>query len=198
MPDPVGAGVPASMEKRYPYDPNAARKLLAEAGYPKGFGFTLSCPNDRYINDEKICVALSAMWARIGVNTRVEAMPRAQYFPYLSKLEASAYLYGWGGGSSEAIWILKPVLHTRTTTGKGDNNFGRISHARLDELTAAIDVEMDTARRHALVAEAMKILQDEVLVLPLHRQVIPWVSKANVSVLHRPNNILQVRWVTVK
>jgi peptide/nickel transport system substrate-binding protein len=198
MPDPKGGGVPASLEKRLPYDPNAARKLLAEAGYPKGFGFTLNCPNDRYINDEKICVALAAMWAKVGVNAKVETLPRAQYFPYLAKLETSAYMYGWGGGSSEAIWILKPVLHTRTTTGQGDNNFGRMSHARLDEITKAVDVEMDTARRHAMVTEAMKIIQDEVLVLPLHRQVIPWVSKANITVVHRPNNALSPRWTTVK
>jgi len=198
MPDPKGGGVPASLDRRLPYDVQAARTLLAEAGYPNGFGFTLNCPNDRYINDEKICTALAAMWARAGLKVRVEAMPRTQFFPYLAKLEASAYLYGWGGGSSEAIWILKPVLHTRTTTGSGDNNFGRWSNARLDDLTAAIEVEMDTARRHALVTEAMQLVQDEVLAIPLHRQVIPWVSKANITVVHRPSNALVPRWVTVK
>ena len=90
------------------------------------------------------------------------------------------------------------MLHTRTNAGHGDNNFDRLSHARLDELTKAIDVEMDTAKRHAMVAEAMKIIQDEVLALPLHRQVIPWVSKANITVVHRPNNALFPRWTTIK
>jgi peptide/nickel transport system substrate-binding protein len=129
---------------------------------------------------------------------KVETLPRAQYFPMLAKMETNAYLYGWGGGSSEGIWMLKPVLHTRNTSGAGDNNFGRMSVAKLDELTAAIDVEMDMAKRHAMVTEAMKLVQDEVLVLPLHRQVIPWVSKKNVTVVHRPNNVLLPRWVTVK
>jgi peptide/nickel transport system substrate-binding protein len=198
LPDPKGAGVPAALEKRLKFDPEGARKLLADAGYPTGFSFTLSCPNDRYINDEKICIALSAMWARIGLRVRVEASARAQFFPALAKLESNAYLYGWGGGSSEAIWILKPVLHTRNTSGAGDNNFARMSHAKLDQLTASIETEMDTAKRHAMVAEAVHILQDELFVLPLHRQVIPWVSKANMTVVHRPNNALIPRWVTMK
>ncbi|MDQ3025957.1 MAG: ABC transporter substrate-binding protein [Pseudomonadota bacterium] len=198
LPDPKGAGVPAALDQRLAFDPVRARKLLAEAGYPDGFSFTLSCPNDRYINDEKICTALAAMWARIGVRTKVEASPRAQYFPYLAKLEANAYLYGWGGGSSEGIWILKPILHTRNTSGAGDNNFARVSHARLDQLTAAIESEMDTTKRHAMVAEAARIIQEDTLALPLHRQVIPWVSKGNITVTHRPNNALMPAWVTVK
>ena len=74
------------IEKRLPFDPNAAKKLLADAGYPNGFEVQLDCPNNRYVNDEKICQALAAMWAKIGVDTKlVNAMPRAQYFPKLEK-----------------------------------------------------------------------------------------------------------------
>jgi len=79
-PNPKGEGIPAALEKRLAYDVAGAKKLLADAGYPNGFGFTLHCPNDRYVNDEKICTALAAMWARIGLNVKVEAMPKAQYF----------------------------------------------------------------------------------------------------------------------
>src|SRR5204862_6898335 len=106
LPDPNGNKVRASFEKRLPYDPAAAKKLLAEAGYPNGFGFTLNCPNDCYVNDEKICVAVSAMWAKIGVNAKVETMPRAQYFQKMGKPDTSAYLLGWGRGSTPASWIL--------------------------------------------------------------------------------------------
>jgi len=196
--DPKGAGARPELEKRLPYDPVAARKLLAEAGYPNGFGFTLNCPNDRYINDEKICVALAGMWARAGVNARVEAIPKAQYFQKISKLDTSAFLLGWGGGSSEAIWILKPVLHSRNASGAGDANYGNFKHARLDGLIDAIEAEMDTSKRHAMANDAVRILQDEVLVIPLHRQVIPWVSKANVSVVHRPNNFITPMWVKIR
>ena len=198
LPDPAGAGVPKEMERRPTFDVAGARKLLADAGYPNGFSFTLHCPNDRYINDEKICLALAAMWSKIGVRTKVEAMPRAQYFPKLAKMESSAYLYGWGGGSSEAIWLLKPILHTRNTSGAGDNNFARVSHPQLDSLITAVESEMDVKKRHAQVADAMKIVQEEYLAIPLHRQVIPWVSRSNVSVHHAPNNFFTLRWVTVR
>ena len=196
--DPKGAGIAPELEKRLPYDPAASRKLLAEAGYPNGFGFTLDCPNDRYINDEKICVALAGMWARIGVNTRVTATPKTQYFQKIQKLDTSAFLLGWGGGASEAIWLLKPVLHSRNAQGAGDANYGNFKHPKLDQLIDAIESEMDTAKRHAMANEAVRLLQDEVLVIPLHRQVIPWVSKASVTVVHRPNNLMTPIWVTVK
>jgi peptide/nickel transport system substrate-binding protein len=198
LPDPRGNSIPAAYEKRLPYDPAAAKKLLAEAGYPNGLGFTLHCPNDRYVNDERICVAVAAMWAKVGVNAKVETMPRAQYFQRLGKLDTSAYLLGWGGGSPDAIWILKPVLHSRDTKGSGDGNYGDTKHARLDELTDAIEGEMDAAKRNAMIHEAVKIIQDDVLRIPLHRQVIPWVSRAGVAVWHRPNNFMTYLWVTVK
>ena len=197
-PDPKAGGVDPALEKRLPYDPAAARKLLAEAGYPKGFGFTLNCPNDRYINDEKICTAVVAMWAKIGVNASLQAMPRAQYFQKLGKLDTSAYLLGWGGGSTDAIYILKPVLHSRNAQGAGDGNYGDTKNQRVDELTDALEGEMDLAKRAKMIDEALKVVEDEVLTIPLHRQMIPWVSKANISVIHRPNNFLTPIWVTVR
>jgi peptide/nickel transport system substrate-binding protein len=190
--------VRADLEKRLPHDPAASRKLLAEAGYPNGFGFTLNCPNDRYINDERICTAVAAMWAKIGVKASVQAMPRSQYFQKLGKLDTSAYLLGWGGGSTDAIYMLKPVLHSRNATGAGDGNYGDTKNERLDQLTDQIEGEMDLAKRAAMIDEAMKLVQDEVLTIPLHRQVIPWVSKSNVFVVHRPNNFLTPMWVKVQ
>jgi peptide/nickel transport system substrate-binding protein len=158
----------------------------------------LNCPNDRYINDEKICVAVVAMWAKIGVNAKLEAMPRAQYFQKLGKLDTSAYMLGWGGGSPDAIWILKPVLHSRNAQGAGDGNYGDTRNARLDELIDQIEGEMDVAKRNAMIYESVKIIQDEVLTIPLHRQVIPWVSRTGVAVSHQPSNFLNYLYVTVK
>ena len=99
LPSPKGAGVPDALERRYPFDPAAARKLLADAGYPSGFGFTLHCPNDRYVNDERICIALASMWAKVGLNVRVEAMPKTQYFQQAEKLQFAAFMLGWGGAT---------------------------------------------------------------------------------------------------
>ncbi len=191
LPSPKGAGVPDALEKRYPFDPAAAKKLLAEAGYPAGFGFTLNCPNDRYVNDEKICVALAGMWAKVGLDVRVETMPKTQYFQKLQKLDTSAYMIGWGGGNQDALTTLKAVMHCRDERGSGDANYGNACNAELDRAIDVVETEMDMARRQLSINRAIEILEDEVLILPLHRQVIPWVSRAGVQLTHRANNQLQ-------
>jgi peptide/nickel transport system substrate-binding protein len=194
LPLPSPGGTPSAMDKRLPYDPAASKKLLADAGYPQGFGFTIDCPNNRYVNDEKICVALAAMWAKVGLDVKVDAQPRALFFPKALKLDVTAYLWGWGSDSGDAIDTLKPVLHSRDGTS-GSNNNGNYRNAELDQLIDAAAIEMDRAKRQDMIDRAVAIVQDQVLVIPLHRQVIPWLSHAGVQVVHRPNNQVYVPWV---
>jgi len=188
IPFPSLVDLPEAKEQRPPYDPAAARRLLAEAGYPDGFGFTLHCPNDRYVNDEKICVALAAMWARVGLRVRVETLPKTLYFQKAQQLDVTAFMVGWGGAVTDPIFALKPLLHSRTKDGAGDNNLGDFRIPELDALTDAIAVEMDPARRKAMLLETITILERELPVLTLHRQVIPWVSRAGIELVHRANN----------
>jgi len=201
---PTGALAPGpeqttpEIEKRLPFDRAAAKKLLAEAGYPQGFDVTLDCPNNRYVNDEKICQALAAMWAQIGVTVRVNAMPRAVYFPKLEKLDTSLYMLGWGGAATDAIFVLQPVLSSYSGKGDGDFNYGRYTNAKLDALTAKIKVDMNPADRLELIHQAFLAHNAEINTLPLHRQVIPWASRANVTVQHRPDNWVIPYWATVK
>lgn len=198
LPAGLAAGVPAERETRFAFDPAMARRLLAEAGYAKGFGFTLNCPNDRYVNDEKICVALAAMWARIDLNVRVESMTKANFFPKIQSGDTSAFLAGWGGGATDAIFILKPVMHSKDGKGAGESNYGNVKVAELDTLIDKLEGEMNVAERQDMINRATKMIQDEVIIIPLHRQVIPWASRKNVTVLHRPNNSLGLIWVTIK
>jgi len=193
LPNP-GQSTP-DLEKRLPYDKVAARKLLADAGYPDGFEVTLDCPNNRYVNDEKICQALAAMWSQIGVATRVNAMPRATYFPKLEKLDTSLYMLGWGGATTDAIFTLQPVLTTWSGKGDGDYNYGRYTNAKLDALTAKIKVEMNAEARLAMIRDALAAQAAEVNTLPLHRQVIPWAARANATVVHRADNYVIPTWV---
>jgi peptide/nickel transport system substrate-binding protein len=186
------------IEKRLPYDKEAAKKLLAEAGYPNGFEVTLDCPNNRYVNDEKICQALAAMWAQIGVKVAVNAMPRATYFPKLEKTETSMYMLGWGGGTTDAIFILQPVLSTYNGKGDGDYNYGRYSNSKLDQLTAKIKTNMNAGERLNEIHEALLAHNAETNHIPLHRQVIPWATRSNVSAVHRADNNVIPNWVTIQ
>jgi peptide/nickel transport system substrate-binding protein len=187
-----------AIEKRLPYDKERAKKLLAEAGYPNGFEVTLDCPNNRYVNDEKICQALAAMWAQIGVKVAVNAMPRATYFPKLEKTDTSMYMLGWGGATTDAIFVLQPVLATYNGKGDGDYNYGRYSNAKLDELTTKIKTNMKEEERLGEIHDALLAHNAETNHLPLHRQVIPWATRSNVSAVHRADNNVIPYWVTIQ
>lgn len=62
------------------YDPESAKALLKEAGYPDGFQLTFHCPRDRWVNDAKLCRAVGQMLSRIGLRMQVETMPANVFF----------------------------------------------------------------------------------------------------------------------
>jgi len=201
---PTGGMTPSTLpsspeiEQRLPYDPGRARQLLAEAGYPNGFEVTLDCPNNRYVNDEEICIAVAAMLTRIGVQTKVTAMPRATYFPKLEKHDTSFFMLGWGGAITDAQTTLSPVLRSPDeSTGNGSFNYGRYLNPKLDALIDAAAVEMNAERRRQLVWDALREHNAQVHHVPLHRQMIPWAMRTNVTVAHRADNVLSMESVRI-
>ncbi len=197
-PSPAGAYNDPALETRLPFDLATAKKLMTEAGYPQGFEVTLDCPNNRYINDEEICQTLASMWAKLGVKLRVNAMPRSTYFPKLQRLDTSMYLLGWGGAITDAETTLTPLLRTRGEGGVGAWNFGQFSDPRLDELAAASSQEADPVKREQLVKAALKEQRDQVLHLPLHRQIVPWGARQQVELVHRADNWVEFAWIRIK
>jgi peptide/nickel transport system substrate-binding protein len=197
-PSPRGAYGDPKLENRLPYDVATAKKLLAEAGYPDGFDITLDCPNNRYVNDERICIALASMWAQVKVRVKVNAMPRTLYFPKIEKFDTSLFLTGWGGGSTDAETMLTPVLRNRGEQGVGVANYGGIVNADADALAAASTVEIDPKKREATVKAALQAYRDQVNIIPLHRQVIPWAMRKEVSMPHSANNWASMDWVTIR
>ncbi|WP_416461786.1 ABC transporter substrate-binding protein [Rubrivivax gelatinosus] len=197
-PSPLGAYDDPAIETRLPFDLARARALLAEAGYPQGFEVTLDCPNNRYVNDEEICLALAQMWAKIGVKLRVNAMPRAVYFPKLEKFDTSLYMLGWGGAITDAEVTITPVLRSPGEKGVGAFNYGRVKNDRFEELAKASSSEADPKKREDLVKGALREYTQQAHLIPLHRQVIPWAARSNVEVVHRADNWFEYSWVTVK
>ena len=192
-------GYPKDLDQVRPQMLGMARKELADAGYPNGFEVTLDCPNNRYINDEKICVAVAGMLAKIGVTVKVNAMPRAQYFPKIQNLDTSFYMLGWGVPTFDSQYALQSLICTRVEkTADGDYNLGRYSNPKVDEALDQLKTEVDPKKRAALAHEASALHQAEVGHLPLHFQVIPWAMRSNVSVVHRADNRLTVKWVKVQ
>ena len=197
-PNPTAAMLPIEMHQRLPTDVNAAKKLMGDAGYANGFEITLDCPNNRYVNDEKICVAVAGMLAKINVKVRVNAMPLTTYFPKVEKLDTSFYLLGWGGSTFDPIFTLQPVLHSRNDKGDGDYNYGNHSDAKLDAAIARVRAEMDPVKRQAAIVDAFRINAAGTFRVPIHLQVIPWAMRASVSAVHRADNFLEFHWVVMK
>jgi peptide/nickel transport system substrate-binding protein len=197
-PSPRGSYNDPKIESRFPFDLTAARKLMADAGYGDGFEVQLDCPNNRYINDEAICVALANMWAQLKVKVKVAAAPRAVYFPKLEKYDFSMYMLGWGGAVTDAETMLTPVLRNNLgENGVGFYNYGHARDDKADALAAQSSVEPDPVKREVLVKAALTEYKNAVEIIPLHRQVIPWAARSNVNVVHRADNWLEVSWVTV-
>ena len=196
----VGSGIrglSTEQNKRLPYDPGAARKLLAEAGYPAGFEVALNCPNDRYVNDADICQAVAANLARIGVKVNLQTETKVTYFPKILRRDTSFYLLGWTPSTYDAHNALSSLMATPTDKGQGQFNLGTYSNPRLDELTLKIQSETDQAKRSAMIREAFDIHSADIGHLPLHQQSLAWAMKKGVQVTQLADNTMPYKWVTV-
>ena len=195
-------GFVSELNKRPPYDPDAAKKLLSDAGYPNGFEVGMDCPNDRYVNDEAICQAVVAMLARIGVKVNLLAQTRARYFAKIlgPGYNTSFYMLGWTPGATyDTHNVFEQLMHTRNTqTNQGVFNVGGYSNAKFDELADKIEKETDKEKRDAMIKEAHKIHQDDVGHIPLHQQVIVWAVRDGIQVVQPGDNFFPLRYVRVQ
>ena len=197
----VGAavrGFQADMNKRPAYDAEAAKKLLAEAGYPNGFEVAMNCPNDRYVNDLAICQAVAANLARVGIKINLAAETKVTYFPKILRRDTSFYLLGWTPSTVDAHDTLQAIMASPTDKGQGQFNLGAYSNPKLDELTSKIQSETDQGKRNEYIREAFKIHQDDVGHIPLHQQALAWGYSNKVSLVQLPNNYMGFKWITLK
>ncbi len=194
---PQVKGFAPDLAKRLPYDPEGAKKLLADAGYPNGFEVKLNCPNDRYVNDSEICQAVASQLARIGVKINLEAETKGTYFPKILRRDTSFYMLGWTASTVDAHNVLYPILSSPGEGGRGQFNLGAYSNAKIDEMTVAIGSETDDKKRNEMIREALKIHQDDVGHIPLHQQALNWVVKKNIDIVQLPSNDMPWRYIKV-
>lgn len=185
------------LDIRLPFDPEGARKLLADAGYAKGFELTLDCPNNRYVNDERVCLTVAQMLAKVGVMVRVNAMPRSTYFPKLQSYDTSFFLFGAGSPTLDGHYTLQALMRTRATGEDGLWNIGGYSNPQLDARTERAAVESVSARRYDLIRDAFRIHAQDIGHIPLYHQVIPWVTRKPFEVVHRADNRLDFTAIRV-
>ena len=162
-------------------DAEAAKRLLAEAGFPQGFRLILHTPNDRFPNDAATAQAVAQMWTRIGVATQVEALPFSSLAGRMAKQDVSMVLFGWGSTSGEAGSALINVISTfNPATGRGASNNSRYSNPAIDALTDKALATMADGPREVLLRQAVAMAMKDLPFIPLYNQINTWAFKKTI------------------
>ena len=176
-------GYEPKLDVRLPFDPDAAKALLAESGYSEGFDVTLDCPNDRYVNDEAICRAVAAMLGEIGVRVTVAARSMREHFPRIKNRETDFYMLGWGTGTFDSF---EPLIYLVRSGGLYSAT--GYANPRVDGLIDTIGTELVTYARDGLIEEVWKAVRDDIAYIPLHQQVIVWAMDDELELPVDPQN----------
>ena len=170
-----------SLEPRF--DVEKAKALMEEAGYADGFSATMMCPNNRYVNDYKICEAAAAMLAKIGIEIDLTTMPKAQYWPKFDERAADIMMIGWHADTEDSANFNEFLTMTpNADTGRGQYNSGNYSNEEVDRLTMASLTETDSEKRAEMLQQVEQILYDEAAFVPLHWQDLAWAARKGVDI----------------
>ncbi len=168
------------------FDPEAAKKLLAEAGWADGFQLTIAGPNDRLVNDAQIVQAVGQMLSRVGIVAKVETLPMAAYAPRGAKGEYSFGLIGFGSSTGESSAILRAIIAcTDPKTGGGLYNWSFYCNRDVDAFLAKALATVDDGARADLLRKAAHLAVDTVAIIPLHFQATTWAARHGVRIIPR-------------
>lgn len=182
--------------KRYPYDPAKSKQLLAEAGYPNGFEITVSGPNDRYVNDEKICEAVAKYLAKVGFKVKLDVKPKSIFFDELTDKKLSFYLIGWFDGSFDFGRSAEKLIHTPDDQkGMGVYNGAQYSNSDLDQQIIASSSILDRAEREKALQAINRKTVEDVAWIPLHYQQDIFAVVKGKDIQFTPRSD---RWIVVK
>lgn len=164
-----------------PYDPEGAKKLLAEAGYPDGFALTLHGPNNRYINDEQVVQTVAQFLQRVGIQAKVDTMPLSVYFGRARANEFSMALLGWGTIAGDSGGLRNLLATPNTETGFGAWNWGKYSHAELDRNLQRALTTLESKQRETYARQALAFAMKDYAAIPLHYQYASWAMRKGLK-----------------
>jgi peptide/nickel transport system substrate-binding protein len=163
-------GYTPEFDIRPAYDPEAAKDLLAQAGYPDGFEVRLDCPKNRYHNDEAICQAVAGMLANVGITVDLSVAPMGEHIAKLRERRTDFYMLGWGTQTFDSH---NPFVYLY----RSDGQYNATGYARVDEQIDAIGTELVTYARDPMIEEVWRTVLADVVVVPLHHQIMVWALR---------------------
>jgi peptide/nickel transport system substrate-binding protein len=196
---PFVNGYTTELDQLPKVDLDKAKALLKDAGYAEGFQVTLHCPNDRYINDEGICQAVTGMLAKIGIKVNLVVQPKGPHFTLLQKTppESDFYMLGWGVPTFDSHYVFAYLYHTRS--GKdGGWNATRYSNPDIDKSIQGLTEEIDVVKRNAAIAKLWSTLSDETVYIALHHQMVAHAMKNDLDIPVRPDNWVYMKMTAAK
>ena len=192
---PLIDGYVPEFEQRPKADAAAARALLKEAGYDNGFTVQMDCVNVAW--RASVCQAAAAMLEKVGIRASLVTSPSSVFFPKLSQGTGSLVEFGWSA-TPDPWGTLQSLVRTNDGLAAGAFNAGRYSNAKLDALIDGLRVEPNLAKRRQMASDALRLMATELPIIPLYRRQHNWVMRPNIDAVHWPNDVLELRWVSIK
>ena len=145
--------------KAYPYDPNRARALLREAGFPNGFDIDFKIPSGRYAQDREVCEAIAGMLAAVGIRAKIVALEGGEFLRQLRTQEL---------GPLSFVGLAPPDdPHFQLSQHRSDWRYTFIQSPQLDALIDAGVKETDVAKRAGIYRQASRLIHAEAPTVPL-------------------------------
>lgn len=149
--------------KAYPYDPNKAKQLLAEAGYGNGLTINMTGPPERYVLGKETMQVLAAMFERVGVKTNLNYVEFGRFVQVLlnKSFDDTAF---WGAATVPDADVYLGAIFVKG--GAYSSN----ASDEFDEAYNRAQRTMDPVRRLELYRRAAEIIHEEVPAIFLHQQ----------------------------
>jgi len=192
---PVGANVLGADPKlkRYPYDPQKAKQLLAQAGYPNGCDIQLYYSAGRYPKDREVCQVVAAQMVKGGFRVELISQEWALFWDKQGVNGGKLPFYYIGrGGLIDADTLYDQYFRTGTTRRTNYSN------ADLDKLVEEQQKTPDSKKRIALLQKAGKYIMDEALFIPLYNLADIYGAAKNLDWKSRPDERVMARDMIVK